>query len=58
MDIFVTMVHDELADFASPVLIRSVVDENVYDNERYNNEESESESDEMDYNYDDEYFYR
>lgn len=51
------MVHDELEDFASPVLVRPAVEEDVYDNERYNNEESESESDEMDYNYDDEYFY-
>lgn len=56
MDVFVTMAQDELEDFASPVLIRPI-DEDVYDNEKYNNEESESECDEMDYNYDDEYFY-
>jgi hypothetical protein len=57
MDVFVTMAQDELEDFASPVLIRPAIDEDVYDNEKYNNEESESEGDEMDYNYDDEYFY-
>lgn len=57
MDVFVTMVHDELEDFASPILIRQIVDENFYDNEQYNNEDSESESDEMDYNYNDDYFY-
>lgn len=55
MKVFVTMAQDELEDFASPVVVR-VVDEDVYDNEKYN-EESESEGDEMDYNYDDEYFY-
>lgn len=49
------MVHDELDDFASPVMVRRVMD--IYDNEQYNNEVSESADDEMDYNYDDEYFY-
>lgn len=57
MNVFVKMAQDELEDFASPVLIRLAIDDDVYDNEKYNNEESESEGDEMDYNYDDEYFY-
>lgn len=50
------MVHDELQDFATPVMVQRV-DDNVYDNEQYNNEESESDDDEMYYNYDGEYFY-
>lgn len=49
------MVHDELEDFATPVMVRR--ETFVYDNEQYNNEQSESDEDEMDYNYDDEYFY-
>lgn len=57
MNVFVAMAQDELEDFVSPELIRLAIDDKVYDNEKYNNEESESEGDEMDYNYDDEYFY-
>lgn len=51
------MVHDELEDFATPVMVQWIVDENLYNNEQYNNEESESDDDEMYYNYDGEYFY-
>jgi hypothetical protein len=51
------MVHDELEDFATPVMVRRMDDDNVYDNEQFNNEESGSDDDEMDYNYDNEYFY-
>lgn len=57
MDICVSMVHDELEDFATPVKVQNVVDKYAYDNEQFNNEESESDDDEMDYNYGDEYFY-
>lgn len=57
MDICVPMVHDELEDFATPVKVQCFFDRYVYDNEQYNNEESASDDDEMDYNYDDEYFY-
>jgi len=51
------MVHDELEDFATPVKAQCVIDAYVYDNEQFNNEESDSDEEEMDYNYDDEYFY-
>lgn len=52
------MVHDELEDFATPVMVqRTYDDEDVYDNERFNNEESGSEDDDMYYNYDGDYFY-
>lgn len=51
------MVHDELEDFATPVKVRRDFDAFIYDNEQFNNEESSSDDDEMDYNYDDEYFY-
>jgi len=56
MDVFIPMVHDELEDFATPVMVQRIVDD-VYDNEQFNNEESESDEDEMYYNYDGEYFY-
>lgn len=51
------MVHDELEDFATPVIVQRTNDDNVYDNEQFNNEESGSEDDEMYYNYDGDYFY-
>lgn len=58
MDVCISMVHDELEDFATPVMMhRTFDDDDVYDNEQYNNEESGSEDDEMYYNYDGDYFY-
>lgn len=53
----VLMVHDELEDFASPVMVQRMVDDEVYDNEMFNNAETDSDDDDMYYNYDGEYFY-
>jgi hypothetical protein len=63
MEVCISMAHDELEDFATPVIRTIVVDDDVYDNDKYNNEkesEMDDETDEsvmMSYNYNNEYFY-
>lgn len=51
------MVHDELEDFATPVMVQRMVDSEIYDNEMFNNVETDSDDDDMYYNYEGEYFY-
>lgn len=53
----VPMVHDELEDFATPVVAQRMVDDEIYNNEMFNNVETDSDDDDMYYNYDGEYFY-
>lgn len=49
------MVHDELEDFATPIVRQFVVDE--FDNDQFNEGSASEGDDDVYYNYDDEYFY-